>query len=235
MTSKRAEQIGFTSLFLAALLTLASCAPFSPTAAIDRPTEGVIVSPTPEPADTPTLTVRPTATPIQTPTQPVQTYDRLGITVTTYRDRYAGFTLEYPEGWVTDLPDESIKAVYSAYPAVFFSQAPAAERREPGADPDIAMITVVVFNREPHTFDEAVADFKDLMANSNATTRTILAEDPLTLPSGLPAYSWLTEEESDGKSEVILTVINGYRVLLEGKGDLSLFRLLANTLRPDEE
>jgi len=234
VTSKRAEQIGFTSLLLAALLTLASCAPFSPTAAIDRPTESVIVSPTPEPADTPTPTVQPTAPPVHTPTQPVQTYESLGIKITTYTDRHAGFTLDYPEDWVTDLPDESIKVVYSAYPAVFFSQPLAAERRDPGADPDIAMITVVVFNREPHPFDEAVADFKDLMANSNPT-RTILAEEPLTLPSGLPAYSWLTEEEPDGKSEVILAVVNGYRVLLEGKGDLSLFGVLANTLRPDEE
>lgn len=96
------------------------------------------------------------------------------------------------------------------------------------------MITVVVFNREPHSFAEAVADFKDLMTNSNAN-RTILAEEPLTMSSGLPAYYWLTEEEPDGRSEVILTVVNGYRVLLEGKGDLSLFRVLANTLQPDEE
>lgn len=193
-----------------------------------------MVSPTPEPADTLTPTVQLTGTPIQTPTQPVQTYDDLGIKVTTYTDRHAGFTLDYPEGWLIDLPDESIKAVYSAYPAVLFSQAPAAERREPGADPDIAMITIVVFNREPHTFDEAVADLTESMANNDAT-RTILVEEPLTLSSGLPAYSWLTEKEPDGKSEVILTVINGYRVLLEGKGDLSLFRVLANTLRPDEE
>ncbi len=96
------------------------------------------------------------------------------------------------------------------------------------------MITVVVLNREPHTFDEAIADFKDLMTNHDAT-RTILAEAPLTLSSGLPAYSWLTEEDLDGGSEVILTVINGYRILLEGKGDLSLFRVLANTLRADVE
>lgn len=227
MTGKRGEPIGFARLLLAILLALASCAPLSPTAS-------VTVSPTPEPAATLTPTVHPTGTPIQTPTQPVQTYDDLGIRVTTYLDRYAGFTLDYPESWVIDLPDESIKAVYSAYPAVFFSQALTAERREPGADPDVAMITVVVFNREPHTFDEAVTDFKELMVN-NDTTRTILAEEPLTLSSGLPAYSWLTEKEPDGKSEVILTVINGYRVLLEGKGDLSLFRVLANTLRPDEE
>jgi hypothetical protein len=214
-----------------------SCAPVQPLAtktAFGSSTTSVTVSPTPEPTDTPTPTVKPTGTPVQTPTQPTPTYDDLGIKFTTYTDLHAGFSLEFPEGWVTDLPDESIKAAYSAYPAVFFSQQPAAERRDPGAGPDIAMTTVVVFNREPHTFDEAVADFEELMVN-NDTTRAILTEEPLKLASGLPAYSWLNEEESDGKSEVILTVINGYRVLLEGKGDLSLFRVLVNTLRPDEE
>ncbi len=133
MTSKRVEQIGFTSLLLATLLTLASCAPLSPTATvIGRPTEIATVSPASELVDTPTPTVQPTATPVHTPPQPVQTYESLGIKVTTYTDLHAGFTLEFPEGWVTDLPDESIKSVYSAYPAVFFSQALTAERRDPG-------------------------------------------------------------------------------------------------------
>ena len=66
---------------------------------------------------------------------------------------------------------------------MFFLQTASADRRELGANPDIAMISVVIFNQAPHTFDEAVTDFNDLISNSN-TTRTILAEEPLVLSSG---------------------------------------------------
>jgi hypothetical protein len=137
----------------------------------------------------------------------------------TYYDERVGFTLQYPAGWdVIGLEQELPQAV-TGYSVTFTSW----PRREAGAGGIPAGgtkfdLTVIQMNTNDLTV--VVAERRQTLGDS------VVGEMEVVLHSGLPAVRLQTGEDS---SELV-TVINGYAVVISGIGDQALVEEIAGTL-----
>lgn len=90
-------------------------------------------------------------------------------------------------------------------------------------------VDVTLIKSNVTSLDEAVAERKSMLGTGEVET-SILSEEVVTLPSGLPALHWELES-SFGSSVEYITAIDGNIVLLSGLGDASVFDRIARSLR----
>jgi hypothetical protein len=134
-----------------------------------------------------------------------------------YADSETGVTITFPATWVVSASIPGQRATLQSFAG---TQGTGGEMLEQGDTRCELFIT-----------DEYTpAEFIDQMKSNQAIT--ILAEDAITLESGLAATR--VEMESLERSMMLVTEINGLTVLLTCSGDFSLFDEIAGSLRSSE-
>lgn len=194
------------------------------------------VSPGTEPAAVSTVTTLPEspipATPaIPTPTPTVVIPTPTVEPTLTYTDTEAGFALDYPAAW-TILPiSPDAKEGSFIYSTTLMSWKPD-DGGSGGMPAGQTKMDITLIKSNVTTLDEAVAERKTMLGGGEVDT-SVLSEETITLPGGLPALRWeLTS--SFGNSVEYIAPVKGNIVLLSGLGDASLFDRVAQTLRLTE-
>lgn len=187
-----------------------------------QPVETVL--PTSESASTP----EPTQPPVQV--EPSPTTENLPtVTMTTYTDDYAGFSLDYPANWYLESSalahaEESIG--YSISVASWdILHPPAPTDKNPDGIPEGGAKIDVTVLKQSMRLEEAV----DQQAQTE-DGGTILARKDVTLANGLPAVI-LDLEGMIGPVRTLITVLNGNVIYVSGYGDLEPYESIAMTLR----
>jgi hypothetical protein len=203
----------------------------------------VTVTATPE-ASLPTLNPNqpaPTGTAVGLP----KTLAELGIPSTTYRDEVAGLAFDYPSGWTINALDDDIKKTSLGYTTSLRSYMvkPGTKRSE-GIPPDMAAMDVTVIMDGPKTYEQAIKERRAAATSSESGQPAKIAlEEEWTLPGGLQAHRFLLNlgqdplggyGTQDKMISELVTVIDGKMVLVNGFGDLSLYNVVAASLRKIE-
>jgi hypothetical protein len=184
----------------------------------------------------PAATIVPPTSTAAALTQP-KTLAELGIPFTTYIDRVAGLAFDYPSAWnLIDLSDEAKSGSY-IYSISLRSGSPAVVGKEQAVDESITAIDIVVYNQAPGTLEQAVSDRRlEILQPESGLTGVIQLEEEWTLSGGQRAYRMLINLGSgpgarDKLVSELATIINGKLVLVVSSGDLSLYNIIASSLR----
>ncbi len=152
--------------------------------------------------------------------------------VSTYRDEFAGFELDYPAAWsVVDIAPD-IKQNSLSYSVTFMSWAP----QEPGGQgmPEGgAKIDLTVTKGGAASPEAAVESRRQELAAEGAGSQITL-EEPWDLQSGVRATHWTIQAANGDTIDELVAAINGNRVILSGLGGADFFESIAMTLRPVE-
>lgn len=212
------------------ILLLTGCGRFVAETTVERlePPTATPVPPTVAPPTT--VTTDPvsieTATPVAE-TEPDATVGTLTLDAT-YRDEYVGLALDYPSDWPTTEVSEEQKIGSRAYATTFQSWISG-----PGGGGIPEGAAKVDLNVEPNgnlTLDGALAALREQYASPQSETE-LLAAEPVTLVSGLPAIR-MRVKSIFGEAEQLLAVINGHQVIVGKLGDQALADQIVQTLRP---
>lgn len=186
------------------------------------------------------------ATPVSaatsTPVALHQTLEELGIAYTTYEDKVGGLAFDYPSSWQVNVLPDDIKRESLAYTSslrsVVVNRGP---KWQEGIPPDMAAIDVTVVMDGPKTLEQAIAERRAAAAdNEMGLPIQIALEEEWVLRDGTKAHRFLYNlgkdplggyGDRDKISSQLVTIINGNMVLVNGMGDLSLFNVVAASLR----
>ena len=188
------------------------------------PTPSAPQPPTIEPTSTP----EPTEPPVQVEPSPT-TESAPAVTMTTYTDDYAGFSLDYPANWFIESSalahvQESIG--YSISVASWdILNPPAPSGKDPNTLPEGGTKIDVSVLKEPMTLEDAVTQ-QGRVENMSP----ILAREDVTLANGLAAVI-LDFESPIGPVRTLITVLNGNVIYISGYGNLEPFEAIALSLR----
>jgi hypothetical protein len=155
-------------------------------------------------------------------------------TAHTYQDTIAGFEIDYPAGWYISDVAPVIKVQSHSYAVVLTSWQLSAQ----GAGGDIpggrAKVDISVTHTGEQTAEEAAAHQRQeqLGLSDGRTPAKIVSEQVWTLRDGRRAVLWQLDAPMTGNTTLLITVFNGYRVIIQEYGDLSQFDQIARTLRP---
>jgi hypothetical protein len=189
---------------------------------------------TPKPIDTivPTVEVtstpEPTLPPVQTEPAPT-TESAPAITMTTYTDDFAGFSIDYPANWFLESSalahaQESIGYSIGVATWDLTNPLPPPGKGKSGIPDGGTKIDVSVL-KQPMTLEEAVIQ-QSQIENSGS----ILARKDVTLANGLPAVI-LDLDSPIGLVRTLITVLNGNVIYVSGYGDLEDYEAITLTLR----
>jgi hypothetical protein len=187
---------------------------------------------TPQPINTIVTTIE--ATPTPEPTQPpVQvepsptTESAPAITMTTYTDDFAGFSLDYPANWF--LEASALAHVEESFSySVSFASWDIVNPLTPGGKdlntlPEGGTKFDVTVVKGAMTVEEAVAQFVQ-------SGSPILAREDVTLTSGLPGVI-LDFEGFAGLARTLVVPLNENVIYVTGYGNLENFEAIALSLR----
>jgi hypothetical protein len=187
---------------------------------------------------TPLRTIPPTpgdtgANPVQGDLQPVSfdTLDLLAIPPATYTDTNAGFALDYPAAWQVTAPGEIGKAAVYSASIISFARVTPGPKQQEGIPEGHAKIEIVVFQDKTYTYEEAVDSQRK--QNEAEMPTTLLIDEGWQLPSGLPARRWVVDGMA-GQVNILITAIDGRKVIVAGYGEPGLFNVIAGSLRAVE-
>lgn len=163
----------------------------------------------------------------------IDSLDQIGIPSATYTDKNAGFSLDYPADWQETTPPDVPPSggIYSASMISFPSITPEPKRQE-GIPEGHTKIEVVVFQDRTYTLEEAVQSQRDQRAQDELDSSPTLVDEGWMLPSGLPGRHWVISGFS-GKVNLLITAINGRKVIVACYGEPLLFNSIAGSLRID--
>jgi len=197
---------------------------FSACAAPSTPQPAATAIPTSETLPTPELT----EPPVQL--EPARTAENMpGVTMTTYTDDFAGFSLDYPANWFLEASalahaQESIG--YNVSVASWdILHPPTPSGKDLNTLPPGATKIDVAVMKQSMTLEEAIAQQSQI---ENASP--ILARKDVTLAGGLPAVI-LDMEGFAGLTRTLITVLNGNVIYVSGYGSLEPFEAIALSLR----
>jgi hypothetical protein len=189
---------------------------------------------TPQPIDTavPTIeatsTPEPTLPPVQTEPSPT-TESAPAVTLTTYTDDFAGFSIDYPAGWFIDASAAANAEQAFAYSVPIATwdlrNPPTPSGKDLNTLPEGATKIDVNVMKQSMTLEEAIAQQAE-----NESGSPILARKDVTLAGGLPGVI-LDVEGMAGLTRTLITVLNGNVIYVSGYGDLENFEAIALTLR----
>jgi hypothetical protein len=208
-------------LFVSLALALIACAP------VVTPDAASSVSPVPATATAvpATATAAPATATSEPPTETpagvaAPTLAPTPLGPQTYRQEAAGFELDYPAGWISDLSGISDGVIlWSSNPPAIGAD---------GVPAGLTKIDVVGMPGVTQTLDEVLQDQRDSILNSNGT---ILEEQRFVLPSGLEAVR-LSISGFGGDTAALLSIVNGHPVFIAAYGDKESFDAIAQSLRP---
>jgi len=146
--------------------------------------------------------------------------DNLGAT-SVYRNQEVGFELEYPAEW---------HILSGDYTSVLTSWELDKGGRG-GSIPDGSTKVDIVVQFNAASLPEVVAQRRQQYENNEEGPLIILSEENWRLASGLQAVRWSVAFSGHEDAYEIITVINGYTVILGGHGDPDLFDAIACTMR----
>lgn len=189
---------------------------------------------TPQPVATliPTSETLPTPEPTQPPVQvePSPTTENVPtVTMTSYTDDYAGFSLDYPANWFLEASalahaEESVG--YSISVASWdILNPPAPTNKDPNTLPAGGSKIDVAVLKQSMTLEQAIAQ-----QAQDENLSPILARKDVTLANGLPGVI-LDMEGFAGLTRTLITVLNGNVIYVSGYGNLEPFEPIAMTLR----
>lgn len=209
-----------TKLFLlcAFVLLISACAAPSTPQPIDTIVPTVEATSTPEPTQPP-VQVEPSPTTESTP----------AMTMTTYTDDYAGFSLDYPAGWFLESSvlahvQESIGYSISVASWDILHPPTPGGKNPNGLPAGGAQIDVSVL-KQSMTLEEAVTQQGQVENMS-----PILARKDVTLANGLPAVI-LDFDSPIGPVRTLITTLNGNVIFVSGYGNLEHYETIALSLR----
>lgn len=203
------------------------------------PTLTVPVTPTVTVLVTPTLSLTATlATPVVTAAAPVTstatTEKPLEAgpipAVSTYRDDFAGFEIDYPAGWSLVDVTPQIKQESLGYSITFMSWQP----QEPGGQgiPEGGSKIDVGVTKGGAESPEAAAESRRQEVTQGEFAGQITFEEPWELGGGLSGIHWTIQSARGETVHELVTATNGNRIVVSGYGDPALFEQIAVTLRP---
>lgn len=206
----------------------------TPVAATPVPT---LAAPTAGP-DLPAASGDITSTPVALP----QTLAELGIAYTTFEDKVGRLAFDYPSSWqVNALPDDIRRTSLTYTSSLRSVVANRGPKQQEGIPPDMAAIDVTVVMGGPKTLEQAIAEQRAAAANNEMGLPIQIAlEEEWVLRDGTQAHHFLYNlgkdplggyGDRDKMSSQLVTIINGNMVLVNGMGDLSLFNVVAASLR----
>jgi hypothetical protein len=173
-------------------------------------------------------TPEPTKGPVQV--EPSSTNASIPVmTMTTYTDEFAGFSLDYPAGWYIDASAAANAEQSFAYSVGIATwdlhNPPTPSGKGQNGIPEGGTKIDVNVMKQPMTLEEAVAQ-----QQQNESGSPILAQKDVTLANGLPGVI-LDIEGQAGLTRTLITVLNGNVIYVSGYGDLENFEAIALTLR----
>lgn len=184
----------------------------------------------PQPVETalPTSVVEPTATQSPVQAEASSTPENMPA-MTTYTDKIAGFSLDYPSNWFindTAAAGAEQSSVYSVGIATWDirNPLPPSGKKENDIPEGGTKIDVGVV-KQTMTLAEAVAQ-----QVQNESGSPILARKDVTLANGLPA-AILDMEGPTGLVRTLIAVLNGNVIYVSGYGNLEPFETIALSLR----
>jgi hypothetical protein len=180
------------------------------------------------PAMEATSTPEPTQPPIQTEPSPT-TESTPAITMTTYTDNFAGFSIDYPADWFIDASAAANAEQAFAYSVPIATwdlrNPPTPSGKDLNTLPEGATKIDVNVMKQSMTLEEAVAQ-----QSQNELSSPILARKDVTLAGGLPGVI-LDVEGMAGPVRTLITTLNGNVIYVSGYGNLENFETIALTLR----
>jgi hypothetical protein len=206
------------TLFSVFALLLSACtapSPSQPVATMPPATEAPSI---PEPTQV-LVQVEPSSTNTSTP----------AMTMTTYTDEFAGFSLDYPAGWFIDASAAANAEQAFAYSVGIATwdlhNPPTPSGKGQNGIPEGGTKIDVNVMKQPMTLEEAVAQ-----QHQNESGSPILAQKDVTLANGLPGVI-LDIEGQAGLTRTLITVLNANVIYVSGYGDLENFEAIALTFR----
>jgi hypothetical protein len=151
------------------------------------------------------------------------------MTMTTYTDDFAGFSIDYPANWFINASaaaDAEQAFAYSVSIATWDLRNPPTPsgKGQNGMPEGETKIDVGVV-KQSMTLEESIAQ-----QSQNESGSTILARKDVTLANGLPGVI-LDVEGMAGPTRTLITVLNGNLIYVSGYGNLENFEAIALTLR----
>jgi hypothetical protein len=138
--------------------------------------------------------------------------------VGTYSDTVLGYSIDYPAGWF-------VQSWQAGQAVVITSYDPSGAPGRGGVPADAAKVDVM-------PFDGATAPDLDALVEVVAqTATTVIADEPVTLPSGAAARRLTLADPTGGETPVLLTFVGGQPIGIFGYGDTSSFDVVARSLR----
>jgi hypothetical protein len=184
---------------------------------------------------TPMRTIPPTPgdiglTPVEGDLRPVtlDSLDQLAIPTLTYIDTNAGFALDYPAAWQLTSPGDIGKAAVYTASIISFARVTPGPKQQEGIPEGHAKIEIVVIQDKTYTYEEAV-DSQRKQSEAEMPT-TLLMDEGWLLPSGLPVRRWLVDGAA-GQVNILITAIDGRKVIIAGYGEPGLFNVIAGSIR----
>lgn len=190
---------------------------------------------TPQPVATtiPTNEILATSEPTQPPVQlePSPTSESAPtLTMTTYADDFAGFSLDYPAGWYLEssaLMHAEESFGYNVSIATWdLLNPPTPSGKGQNGIPEGGTKIDVAVTKQTMTLEEAIAQ-----QEQNESGSPILAREDVTLANGLPAVI-LDFEGPFGLIRTLITVLNDNIIYVSGYGNLEPYEAIALSLRP---
>jgi hypothetical protein len=208
------------------------------TPATPAPSETPAQNPTPEPATPAGAETTPTTTVVELP----KTLAELGIPATTFNDNVAGMAFEYPSSWlINELPDSVKQTSYIYTTSLRSKDGSRLPKQQEGIPADMAAIDVtVIYQNGPKTLEAAINERRSQATTSESGQPVkIVLEEDWVLANGLKAHRFLYNlgpevmgsNGPDRLTSELVTMIHGREVLVVGMGDLSLFNVVAASLR----
>jgi len=226
-------KLRITPIAICLLLGLAGCAPFAKATATPGPTAtAALVA-----ADTEVVEATPTGTPVPTDT-PAPTVEVV-VTVypedvspsaeivtptpwptLTFTDLAANYAIDYPADWFVWQSEPGMVASITSFDM-------SGSQAQGGVPPDQAKIDIVPNpSGRPETLDA--------MAERARTELQVSEEYVVELAGGIPAVVMRGSGNISGDTALLLAVIQGESILIQGYGDISRFNAIASTLRAIE-
>lgn len=174
------------------------------------------------------LPTEPTQPPVQA--EPSPTGENIpGITMATYTDDAAGFSIDYPANWFLESSaaahaDQSY--AYSISVANWdINNPPTPSGKGESGIPEGGIKIDVGVTKQPMTLEEAV-----VQQEQNESGNPILAREDVTLANGLPGVI-LDMEGFAGLTRTLIVSLNGNIIYVSGYGNLEHFEPIALSLR----
>lgn len=206
--------------------TPATLAPAEPTATATTPAEAESPLPTPttagdaeSPLPAPTETVSATATVTAT----------TGLDMTTLRDEYAGFAIDYPTGWTVLEPPLEVREDAIIY-SITLQSWPLEEPGTQGIPEGGSKMDISVSKSAAATLEAALAAYRTELTQTELPVE-VVSEEPRELADGLSGAAFEIKNAQGDVFHNFVTAINGHRVLLSSLGDRAIFDAMVQTLR----